>query len=168
MFREWKNSHVHSRWRALENTLMSMRVWQIPLYTISTCRTTYQYHPPYSLYQFLLFFILLTTTTVYILFTHFNFLLIKVFSSHVTLITNNLLDPVSYSYGSIFGYWHFQHIYTRSAKDKNKPKRKTFTYSAEWRWFFPVSSWPQLVWKKPIGYTHTFKLILFIQDNGYS
>ena len=98
--------------------------------------------------------------------------MIQVFSSHVTLKTNNLLDPVSYSYGSIFGYWHFQHIYTRSTKDKNNPKKKTFTYSAEWRCFFPVSSWPQdiqqLVWKKPIGYTDMFKLILFFLDNGYS
>ena len=41
MFREWKNTYVHSRWRALENTLMSIRVWQIPLYTISTYHTTY-------------------------------------------------------------------------------------------------------------------------------
>ena len=97
---------------------------------------------------------------------------IKVFSSHTTLKTNNLLDPVSYSYGSIFSYWHFQHIYTRSTKDKNNPKRKTFTYSAECRCFFPVSSWPQdiqqLVWKKPIGYTDKFKLILFFLDNGNS
>ena len=83
------------------------------------------YHPPHSLYYFLLFFILLTTTNVYTLFPNFNFLLIKVFSSHVTLKTNNLLDPVSYIYGSIFGHWHFQHIYTRSTKDKNNPKRKT-------------------------------------------
>ena len=129
------------------------------------------YHPPHSLYYFLLFFILLTTTNVYTLFPNFNFLLIKILSSHVTLKTNNLLDPVSYSYGSIFGYWHFQHIYARSTKDKNNPKKEDI-YSAEWRCFFPLSTWPQsiqqLVWKKPIGDADTFKLILFCLDNGYS
>jgi len=38
--------------------------------------------------------------------------------------------------------------------------------------FYPLSSWPQdiqqLVWKKPIGDTDTFKLLLFFLGNGCS
>ena len=69
-------------------------------------------------------------TFYYILFKFsfilFYFLSIKVFSSHGTSTINNLLDPVPYGYGSIFCYWHFQHISLRSTKDKINPKNKYF------------------------------------------
>ena len=38
--------------------------------------------------------------------------------------------------------------------------------------FYPISSWPHdiqlLFWKKPIGATDNFKLMLFFLDNGCS
>ena len=63
-------------------------------------------------------------------------------------------------------------LYTGSTKAKINPKKKEFTYSVKWRCFLPIihlaTNIQQLFWKKPIGNTDTFKLMLFFLGNGCS
>ena len=100
---------------------------------------------------------------------------IRIFKSFLqaNFITRNFyFNPVPIGYGPIFCYWNFQYLYTGSTKAKINPKKKEFTYSVKWRCFYPLSTWPQdiqqLFWKKPIGDTDTFKLMLFLLGNGCS
>ena len=78
-----------------------------------------------------------------------------------------LLNPVPHDYGPIFN---------TSIWDLPRPrliqKRRNLLTLLNGDAFYPLSTWPQdiqqLFWKKPIGDTDTFKLMLFFLGNGCS
>ena len=84
------------------------------------------------------------------------------------------LKPVLSGYGPIsLRYWHFQYIGIRNLpRSRLIDKRGNLLTLLNGDAFYPLSTWPEdiqrLFWKKPIGDTDTFKLMLFFQGNGCS
>ena len=67
-------------------------------------------------------------------------------------------------------------IFNTSIRDLPRPrlieKRRNLLTLLNGDAFYPLSTWPQdiqqLFWKKPIGDTDTFKLMMFFLGNGCS
>ena len=100
---------------------------------------------------------------------------IRIFKSfsHVNFITRNFYLT---QFPMVMDQFSATEIFNTSIRDLPRPrliqKRRNLLTLLNEDAFYPLSTWPQdiqqLFWKKPIGDTDTFKLMLFFLDNGRS